>query len=343
MSLAAQGSPEWHIARAGKIKASVCGALEGKHAYTKPEDLVRQEVRALAGAESEFVMSAAVAHGNKMEDHARKVLEGIQGYTVEETGLVVHREYEFLAASPDGLVGIDGSIEIKCPYPLFTKSPYSVYQPNRAMYLMQVYMVMEVLDADWCDFFCYLAKNEKAEPQYTLERVERKQDFLTENLSRKYLPQPAKGTISRLDLYHCWYKWIQEQHRDEVTRAVHINPIKSDEPEVIKHDEELNRLTAMQDRIADIKSRIGDDLEALDVLGKTSESLKKDIATRYEGSVSNGRTTVKVIMKNPAIDYRKAFEFLGGEDEVLNKDESIDSFRRTTGAMQVQIQHGDVQ
>jgi len=98
----------------------------------------------------------------------------------------------------------------------------------------------------------------------------------------------------------------------------------------------------MQNRIADIKSRISDDLETLDVLGKTSDSLKKDIAERYKSSVSNGKTTVKVIMKNPPIDYRKAFEFLGGEDEVLNKDESLDSFRRSTGAMQVQIQHGEV-
>ncbi len=47
-------------------------------------------------------------------------------------------------------------------------------------------------------------------------------------------------------------------------------------------------------------------------------------------------------MKNPPIDYRKAFEFLGGEDAVLNKDESLDSFRRESGAMQVQIQHGEV-
>ena len=136
-------------------------------------------------------------------------------------------------------------------------------------------------------------------------------------------------------------KRIQEQHRDEVIRAGHVKSIEVDAPEVIKTDEELNRLTAMQNRISDIKSRISDDLETLDVLGKTSESLKKDIAERYKGSVSNGKTTVKVIMKNPPIDYRKAFEFLGGEDAVLNKDESIDSFRRTTGTMQIQIQHGE--
>ena len=86
---------------------------------------------------------------------------------------------------------------------------------------------------------------------------------------------------------------------------------------------------------------LSDDLETLDVLGKTSDSLKKDIAERYQGTVSNGKTTVKVIMKTPSIDYRKAFEFLGGEDEVLNRDESLNNFRRTTGTMQVQIHHGE--
>ena len=341
MSLAIQGSPEWHRMRAGKIKASVCAALEGKHPYMKPADLVRQEVRALSGAESEFKMVPAVAHGQFMEDHARIFLEDLQGYTVEETGLVVHREHDFIAASPDGLIGIDGCVEIKCPFPQYTKTPYSIFSPKRSMYLMQVYMQMEVLDVEWCDFICYLAKNETAEPQYTLERVHRKEDFLTELLSRKYLPQPEKGTISRLDLYRCWYNWIQEQYRDEVTRSEHVKTIEVDAPEVIKTDEELNRLTAMQNRIADIKSRIGDDLETLDVLGKTSDALKKDIAERYKSSVSNGKTTVKVIMKTPPIDYRQAFEFLGGEDEVLNKDESLDSFRRTTGTMQVQIHHGE--
>lgn len=341
MSLAVQGSPEWHKARAGKIKASVCAALEGKHPYMKADELVRQEVRALAGAESEFKMVPAVAHGQMMEDTARIFLEKQQGYTVEETGLVVHPKYEFLAASPDGLVGLDGCVEIKCPYPQYTKEPYSIFDKKRSMYLMQVYMQMEVLDADWCDFICYLAKNETAEPQFTIERVERKADFLTETVSRKYMPQPEKGTISRLDLYSAWYNWIQAEHNDPVTRAIHIAEIKTDKSEFIRDDDSLNELTRIQNRLADIKSRISDELEIMDLLQKSSDSLKKEIASRYDSSVSNGTTTIKIINKTPPVDFKKAFEFLGGEDEILNRDESIDSFRRTTGTRQVSILHGD--
>lgn len=341
MSLAVQGSPEWHQARAGKIKASVCAALEGKHPYMKPQDLVRQEVRALAGAESEFVMVPAVAHGQMMEDHARIFLEGIKGYRVRETGLVVHRDYDFIAASPDGLVNLDGAVEIKCPYPHYTKAPYSIFDKKRSMYLMQVYMQMEVLDVDWCDFICYLAKNETIEPQYILERVERKEDFLTELLSRKYMPQPEKGTVSRLDLYRAWHNHIKAQYEYEDTRAVHLNQPAKDDFETVIGDGDLNELTRLQERIAYLRDQNADVLSSLDALTKSSDDLKKIIGDKYEGSVSNGSTLVKIIHKNPPIDYRQAFEFLGGEEAVLEKDEQLESFRRSTGAKQIQIKHGD--
>ena len=341
MSLAVQGSPEWHKARAGKIKASVCAALEGKHKYLKAEDLLRQEVRALAGAESEFKMVPAVAHGQMMEDTARIFLEEAQGYAVEETGLVVHPKYEFLAASPDGLVGLEGCIEIKCPYPQYTKQPYSVFDKSKSVYLWQVYMQMEVLDVDWCDFICYLAKNETSEPQFTIERVERKEDFLTEQVSRKYLPQPSKGTISRLDLYHAWHNHIHNQFQDPVLCKAHCDPLEAEVKEVIQNDDDLNQLTKVQNRILQIRERIQDELDVLEILNDNAAQLKKDIADRYDGTVSNGLTTVRIITKTPPVDYKKAFEFLGGEDEILNRDETIDSFRRSTGGRQVSILHGE--
>ena len=341
MSLAVQGSPEWHALRAGKIKGSVCAAYEGKHPYQKPADLVRQEVRALSGASSEFTMVPAVAHGSMMEDYARIFLEKLQGYTVEETGLVVHSKYDFLAASPDGLIGMDGCAEFKCPYPQYTKTPYSIFEPKRSMYLMQVYMQMEVLDVDWCDFLCYLAKTPESEPQYKLERVERKEDFLTELLSRKYLPQADKGTISRLDLYHAWYRHIQSQFEHEESRLEHCASLKKDDFDTVTNDEDLNNLSKVQGRILMIKGRISEELKALDVLGKSSDDLKKLIGEKYESSVSNGQTLIKIITKNPPIDYKGAFEFLGGEEAVLEKDEQMESFRRTTGSKQISIRHGE--
>ena len=341
MSLAIQGSPEWHLARAGKIKASVCAALEGKHPYMKPADLVRQEVRALAGSESEFTMVPAVAHGQNMEDHARIFLEKLQGYTVEETGLVIHPKYDFIAASPDGLIGLDGCVEIKCPYPKYTKTPYSIFSPKRSMYLMQVYMQMECTDVDYCDFICYLADSPTSEPQYTLERVERKEDFLTELLSRKYLPQADKGTISRLDLYHAWHRHIQSQYEHEDTRSLYTDPIIKNEYDTVTTDEDLNQLSKVQARIEDIKSRVSDELDSLKELSEMSDALKKTIGAKYTASVSNGLTLVKITKKTPPIDFKLAFEFLGGEEAMLEKDEQLENFRRTTGSTQISITHGE--
>lgn len=337
MSLAEQGSPEWHRARAGKIKASTCAAFEGKHPYLTPDDLVRQEVRALAGAESEFVMVPAVAHGQFMEEHARRFLEDLQGYRVEETGLVVHRDYHYIAASPDGLVGLSGCVEVKCPYPFYTKEPYSIFDKKRSMYLTQVYMQMEVLDVDWCDFICYLAKNETVEPQYTLERIERKEGFLTELLARKYMPQPEKGTITRLELYRAWHRHIKAQYEYEDTRLEHLSAPSKNDFETVTGDDDLNELSRLQNRLHQIQDDNADTLMAIDTLKKASEELKKTIGTKYDGSVSNGTTMIKIIHKNPPIDYREAFEFLGGEEEILNRDAQMDSFRRTSGARQVSI------
>jgi len=341
VSLAIQGSPEWHLARAGLIKASVCAALEGKHPYMKPSDLVRQEVRALSGAESEFTMVPAVAHGQMMEDHARIFLEKLQDYTVEETGLVIHPKYDFLAASPDGLIGLEGCIEIKCPYPKYTKEPYSIFSPKRSMYLMQVHMQMECLDVDYCDFICYLADSPTAEPQYTLERIERNEGFLMEQLPRKYLPQPDKGTISRLDLYHAWYRHIQSQYEHEDTRMLYTDPIVKNDFETVKTDEDLNQLSKVHARIADIKSRVSDELASLKELSEMSDTLKKTIGSKYSASVSNGLTLVKITKKTPPIDFKLAFEFLGGEEAMLEKDEQLENFRRTNGSTQISITHGE--
>ena len=200
---------------------------------------------------------------------------------------------------------------------------------------------MEVLDVDWCDFICYLAKNETHEPQFTIERVNRKEDFLTETLSRKYCPHPAKGTISRLDLYRMWWEHIQAEFKDPVSKKIHCDPIEAESADVVTDDDDLNKLTKIQNRIVQVKDRISDELEILDVLSENATQLKKDIADRYDASVSNGKTTVKIITKTPPIDFKKAFEFLGGEDAILNRDESMDSFRRTTGGRQVTILHGE--
>ena len=117
MSAETQGSLEWHEARRLPEPASAIAALTGDHPYLTIPKYIRQRVRQLARAESEFVMVPAVEHGQNMEDTARKFLEKLNGYTIRETGSIVHPEYDFIQASADGLIGLDGCAEFKCPYP----------------------------------------------------------------------------------------------------------------------------------------------------------------------------------------------------------------------------------
>jgi len=223
-----QGSQEWLDERKNKLTASTIAVLEDKHPHLTKEKFVRQKVRDICGCENEFEIVPAMEHGTAMEPVARDYLEYLRGYEVEETGLVVHPEYPFIAASPDGLVGLSGCIEIKCPYPKYNKEPYSIFDEKKAMYLWQVYLQMECLDVDWCDFICYLADNEAATPKVKVERVDRVKGWLTENVPGKLLPEPAAGTVQRISLYEAWFDHIQTIAADEELRQDYIKPAQDD-------------------------------------------------------------------------------------------------------------------
>lgn len=55
-------------------------------------------------------------HGKKFEDVARQAFCQHYRTQVRPCGMFISRDTPFLAASPDGLVGMDEIIEIKCPY-----------------------------------------------------------------------------------------------------------------------------------------------------------------------------------------------------------------------------------
>lgn len=111
-----QRSQEWHDARVGRITASRVPAILGYDPYRTADDVLREMVREYHGYPSEFTGNAATQWGIDNEDRARADYEGDTGNWVDEVGLVVHPEHDWLAASPDGLIGDDGYLEIKCPY-----------------------------------------------------------------------------------------------------------------------------------------------------------------------------------------------------------------------------------
>ena len=111
-----QGTPEWLQARLGCLTASRANdacAAETTAAY---QNYLWQLVaeRETGNVEDSFV-SADMERGTEMEPIARAAYEAHTGDFVTQTGFWLHPEIKHFGASPDGLVGDEGLIEIKCP------------------------------------------------------------------------------------------------------------------------------------------------------------------------------------------------------------------------------------
>lgn len=110
-----QRSEEWFKAREGRITGSAIGAILGLSPFASPDDVMRRMVREYHGQPSEFKGNIATQWGIDNEPNA--LSDFVMQYDeVVECGFYVHPQIEWLGASPDGLIGKDTLIEIKCPF-----------------------------------------------------------------------------------------------------------------------------------------------------------------------------------------------------------------------------------
>lgn len=109
-----QGTQEWHAARKGRITGSRIGAILGLSPWQTRDDVLRAMVREHHGAASEFTGNIATNYGHANEATARMTFEMSTGLDVQETGF--HTYEDWTGASPDGLIGDDAVLEIKCPF-----------------------------------------------------------------------------------------------------------------------------------------------------------------------------------------------------------------------------------
>lgn len=150
-----QRSTEWFAARKGRITGSKVGAILGINPYKKPADAMRDMVREWHGAEREFKGNPATEWGTANEQSATNHLEMFHlDKPVEETGFHVHPEYDWLGASPDGFIGADGVVEIKCPYGQRGKEkPEFKKLVDMPHYFAQTQIEMACTGRIWCKFY----------------------------------------------------------------------------------------------------------------------------------------------------------------------------------------------
>lgn len=150
--IAPQGTQEWREARVGILTASVIPAVLGHSPWTsRRQALERMLAEAMGTFDSRS--NPAMRWGNEHEDEARSQYSIMfADGPVQQVGFFTRGK---LGASPDGLVGADGVVEIKCPYKL-RDDPQPVFDEvsldQRADYWHQAQCQMWVLDRDYCDF-----------------------------------------------------------------------------------------------------------------------------------------------------------------------------------------------
>lgn len=137
-----QRSPEWFEARKGKITASIAAACLGLCPYTSRQEAWRRITGKARGGSNKHMQ-----WGVEFENDAKASYECETGYLVEETGFWVHPTIPWLGASPDGLVGRVGMVEVKC----LGKIPVAVPVHYRIQMLVQ----MACTGRKWVDFFAW--------------------------------------------------------------------------------------------------------------------------------------------------------------------------------------------
>ena len=108
----------------------------------------------VAGKSEETYQNAAMQRGIELENEARSLYELVSGESVVQVGLCVSDGKAGYAASPDGFVGEDGLLEIKCPL-ISTHVGYLLANETPNDYFQQMQGQLLVTGRKWLDFMSY--------------------------------------------------------------------------------------------------------------------------------------------------------------------------------------------
>lgn len=175
-----QRTEEWFRERMGKVTASriadVMARTKSGYGASRKNYMTELLVERLTGEREESYINAAMQRGIDEEPVARTEYELERGVLVEEVGFVPHPSIEMSGASPDGLVGDDGMVEIKCPNTATHVETLITKSVDRK-YLLQMQWQMACTGRAWCDFVSFDSRM-PAELAMVVIRVPRDEDMI---------------------------------------------------------------------------------------------------------------------------------------------------------------------
>ena len=175
-----QGTDAWFAARLGKVTASrvadVIAKTKTGYSASRANYMAELIAERLSGARSEGFTNAAMQWGTDKEPDARAAYCFMRDVDVAEVGFIDHPTIAMTGASPDGLVGDDGMVEVKCPNTA-THLETLLGGVVPAKYFSQMQWQMACADRQWCDFASYDPR--LPEPmRLFIQRVPRDADWL---------------------------------------------------------------------------------------------------------------------------------------------------------------------
>jgi len=206
----AQRTPEWYAVRRGLITASEAAAALGIKPFVGFKGSPRDELMNTKLNKPRNLTGMAMQHGIHYEaeacDHAMKLL----GKKNIEFGLLVHPEFPWLAASPDGITTDGCCVEIKCP---LRRKILPGVVPHH--YVPQIQVQMEVCDLEETLFIQYKPSHmtEDGRPFVDIATIRRDRDWFERHKSelqkfweemterrQHYIPQDSSDDDNTLDI-----------------------------------------------------------------------------------------------------------------------------------------------
>lgn len=177
-----QGTPEWLDLRKGKVTASrvadILATTKSGPSASRQNYLIELALQRVTGVVEPSYVNEAMQWGIDNEVLARVAYEVKTGNFVDQVPFIDHPSIDNFGCSPDGLIGVEGLCEIKCPNSATHWSYIKANEPPNKYYI-QMQAQMACTQSKWCDFVSFDPRMPERS-QLFIVRVLRDQNFIDE-------------------------------------------------------------------------------------------------------------------------------------------------------------------
>lgn len=153
-----QGSAAWKQLKLGKVSASrvadIIARTKSGYSTSRANYATELVLERITGFPTDRYQSPAMRAGVELEPLARAAYAFEMDVEVEQVAFAIHPDIPMSGASPDGLVGALGLLELKCPIPA-THLETLISEKVPSDYVTQMQWQMAVTGREWVDYASY--------------------------------------------------------------------------------------------------------------------------------------------------------------------------------------------